>query len=377
MVVRESHDVQPLPPQPTQLSRASAPGKTKTNVVVRRQYFNWSDIESDNYLTYIANLKSIGCPPTTIRDIIVADVNQLFAHRAATEILTGDQEWWLSEPDPSVLEAAAAKSEALASERRQLLDNLLGPGWDTSVVNPTVIPSRFNGTVLGNVSPEAKQAVENLEADSTRRLNDYVQAQKTAGKPVDPAELAKLRLATRTELAKLLTPAQFEEYSLRYSVNAEALRTNLKGFEATQEEFRSIFHASDEINSQIDAFYSGDDPASVRKRAELEKMRDAAVQQALGPERYPVYKITQDPLFQEAQASAEQSGAPPEKVIPMYRINQLTQQEKQRISADRRLTAEQRAEALRTVDQQQQRSLRQILGDFSEPELPPTPPNIP
>src|SRR5690349_20572729 len=105
MVIRESKDVHPLPPLPIpQMLHASTNAKgTKTNVVVRRQYFNWRDIESDNYLTFIANLKSIDCPPATIRDIIVADVNQLFARRAATEIVTGDQEWWLSESDPGVL----------------------------------------------------------------------------------------------------------------------------------------------------------------------------------------------------------------------------------------------------------------------------------
>src|SRR3569623_2104048 len=47
----------------------------KTNVVLRRQFISWSHVESPDYATYIANLRSIGCPEQTIRDIIIADVN--------------------------------------------------------------------------------------------------------------------------------------------------------------------------------------------------------------------------------------------------------------------------------------------------------------
>ncbi|MDB6037984.1 MAG: hypothetical protein JWM99_1825, partial [Verrucomicrobiales bacterium] len=203
---------------------------------------------------------------------------------------------------------------------------------------------------------------------------EYAQVQKAAGKPLDPAEVAKLRLATRSDLAKILSPAQFEEYLLRYSANATSLRANLKGFEASPDEFRAIFRARDDIDSQISALYASDDPASIRKRADLEKSRDAAVEQSLGPERFSSYKLTQDPLFQQAQTAVEQSGAPPEKVMPMYRINQLTQQEKQRIAANKRLTPEQRALAIQTVEQQQQQALQKVLGQFSQPDLPPTPP---
>src|SRR6266850_7173947 len=59
----------------------SATNPAKTNVVVRRQFFSWRELESSDYSTYIANLRDIGCPEQTIRDIIVADVNQLYAQK--------------------------------------------------------------------------------------------------------------------------------------------------------------------------------------------------------------------------------------------------------------------------------------------------------
>src|SRR5260370_37442449 len=83
------------------------PKTYKTNVVVRRQNFTWDEIESADFPTYITKLRAIGCPEATIRDIIVADVNQLFARRRATEVITAEQKWWQSEPDPEVTQMAS------------------------------------------------------------------------------------------------------------------------------------------------------------------------------------------------------------------------------------------------------------------------------
>jgi len=43
--------------------------------------FRWSQVESSDYPTYIGNLRAIGCPEETIRDIIKADVAALYASK--------------------------------------------------------------------------------------------------------------------------------------------------------------------------------------------------------------------------------------------------------------------------------------------------------
>ena len=78
----------------------SSAGQSRTNVVLRRQFFSWREVESDDYPTYVANLRDIGCPEQTLRDIIIADVNGLYTRRRALEILTPEQQWWRSEPMP-------------------------------------------------------------------------------------------------------------------------------------------------------------------------------------------------------------------------------------------------------------------------------------
>jgi hypothetical protein len=342
----------------------SSSNQVKTQVVVRRQFFTWGEVESADYPTYIANLRAIGCPEPTIRDIIVADVNQLFARRRATEIVSPDQQWWRSEPDPVVLQAAADKLAALDSERRALLTRLLGSGWESAATGSDASVNTgisLSGPVLGSLPVETKQAVLEISARAQQRLQAYLDTQGKAGKPVDPAEVARLRQKTREELAKVLTPDQLEEYRLRYSGTAGNLRTDLRGLNVTPDEFRSLFRARDAIESQSQ-LYSGDDPVSVQRRQDLAQQLEAAVKQALDPDRYQIYQLTKDPLYRAAQTTATQIGAPAEKVMPLYEINQLTATERKRILDDASLTDEEKAGALKLIQQDLGKSLQKILG---------------
>src|SRR5262249_4910910 len=119
-----------------------AAAASQTNVLLRRQFFTWQEVESPDYPTYITNLRNIGCPEQTIRDLIIADVNALFARRRATELITPEQQWWRSEPDTNVLQVALEKTRALEDERRGLLSRLLGTNWESGDLVSLPRPSR-------------------------------------------------------------------------------------------------------------------------------------------------------------------------------------------------------------------------------------------
>jgi len=44
--------------------------------------FEWSQLESSDYRTYIKNLRAIGCPEPTLRAIVTADVDKLYSKRS-------------------------------------------------------------------------------------------------------------------------------------------------------------------------------------------------------------------------------------------------------------------------------------------------------
>jgi hypothetical protein len=113
--------------------------------------------------------------------------------------------------------------------------------------------------------------------------------------------------------------------------------------------------------------YGGNDPAMVQKRQELQQAQDAAIKQALTPERYQLYQLLHDPAFRDAQTTLERSGAPLDKALPVYQVNQLSLTAERRIQNDPTLTAQERQKALELVRQEQRKSIQQILRNQPQP----------
>src|ERR1044071_2331850 len=369
-----------------QLSRSrsnaelAASGVTMTNqggpnIVLRRQFFSWRAVESDDYPTYISNLREIGCPEQTIRDIIIADVNALYSRRRGLEVVTPEQQWWRAEPDSNVVQVANEKARLLGEERHTLLARLLGTSWEGGDLATLPRPSRpgivLDGPVLGVLSTEAKQAVEEINLHSQDHLQSYLDSVKREGKTPDPVELAKIRQQTRNELQRVLSPPQLEEFLLRYSESATTLRAEmgqLKYFNPTPDEFRVLFRSVDQFNEQIQLLAAATDPNSAAQRKNLEEQRENSIKSALGPKRYEEYKLLQDPLYRDAVAKAQQAGTP-DSVMLMYQINLASASEQNRIQGDSNLTEDQKAIELKKLELEQLQANTVASGQ----ELPPDP----
>lgn len=370
----------PVPTRTTALANANAQDAAgRARLVVRRQFFSWHDLESPDYPIYIANLRAIGCPEQTIKDIIIADVNSLYSRRLATELVTPEQQWWRSEPDTNVMEVAAEKARDLDDERRALLSRLLGSNWEAGDLVNLPRPSKpgvvLDGPVLGTLSTETKQSLQDINARSEARLQAYLAEQRQDGKPPDPVQLAKLRQETRQELASVLAPAQLEEYLLRYSEDANSLRAEfgqLQYFNPTPEEFRAVFRATDNIDQQIQLLADSTDPASVQARAALEAQKQDAIKTALGAGRYADYQMLHDPLYRQAVAAADAAGTP-EAARTMYQVSLAALSTQNAIQSDPNLTDSQKAVELKQLELEQLKANTLAAGQ----ELPPEPPQAP
>jgi hypothetical protein len=341
------------------------PVTVRTNVVVRRENFVWNQIESEDYPTYIANLRAIGCPEPTIRDIIVAEVTQHFARRRATEVITGAQQWWRFEPDPEIAWAAIDQVRALEDERRALLTRLLGPDWESADYPMPSIETLapMDGPILGNLPPETRLAVQQIERIALERQQEYLASRQSADLAPDPYELARLRQQTRDELAEILDPEAFEEYLLRFSHEAAELRRELRAFDPSPEEFRALFLALDPLDWQLLRFGSDPDPVTASRRRTLEQEREKVVQRLLAPERIEQYQLSQDPLYQQARDVARRAGVSDDQILPLTAIYGLMEVETQRIRNDPSLSLEEQAEQLEAARLAHENSLRELLGD--------------
>ena len=114
--------------------------------------FRWSQLESTDYRTYIANLRGIGCPEQTIRDIITADVDSVFAQQR--EQLTKST-------------AGASIQDTLAALRRQedqFLISLLGPQTDKAAeIAASPEPTRLRRAKTQDSIPALPLVLQNVD----------------------------------------------------------------------------------------------------------------------------------------------------------------------------------------------------------------------
>jgi hypothetical protein len=325
----------------------------RTNSIVRYVNITWDQIESTNLGAYMTNLIAVGCPPATIRDLILAQVNKTYSRRRATEVLTPDQQWWRTEQDPGVAPAANAQLRALESERRALLDSLLGTDWTTETDVAAWLESNYGltGPHLGTLPPSVKRMLYDL-ADRTQA--------ELAGE--NPADAARTLQAERLKLQNWLTPVALTEYLLRYSPTATQLRNDTRGVNFSPDQFQSLFAAIDPILLQPDYYYRGDDPALSKRQRDLQAQYEADLRAALGEDTYRALRLNQDPLYVSIASAAQQAGVPGEAIARLYQINQMTQTELNRIRYDTNLSSDDKITALASTRTEQQQAIQQLIG---------------
>src|SRR5687767_5951918 len=119
-------EVAARPSDPAALRKSNkADGKTVTITVPTTTALDWRIVESEDYKKYIANLRAIGCPEETIRDIIIADVNKLFEarKRELTGSSTNKFQYWKTGNFFTDMfnEEKLQKHRQLAKEKQELL----------------------------------------------------------------------------------------------------------------------------------------------------------------------------------------------------------------------------------------------------------------
>lgn len=342
------------------------PTPTTTNVPppVAHQY-GWKDVTNEVYQQYIAKLRAAGCPEKQVRTIVVADINELFDQRRLEHAIKTDSPWWKSETFMGILPMQNLAGANFDAERRELLTKILGEDAVDSIKLPSLNSSAVNltGPVLGALPAETWNAVQEICARSLDRGNAYQLARINEGGAPDNIELAKLRDMTRSELSKVLTPEQLEEFLLRFSHNSSQLRQTMRGIDLTPDEFRKIFRAIDPLEHQTQVEYGGPEALSQKQREQLEAQRDRAVKETLSPDRYVQYLATKDPLYRQAQLMAMQYGMNAKAVQPLYDMQKSLDAKRTQISQNNTMTAEQKAQALQSIGTEHQQTLQRLMGD--------------
>lgn len=209
---------------------------------------NWKQVEADDYPSYIANLRALGMPEVTIRRIVTAEIHK--------EYETRRQELLALEPIP-FWEAGFGSKEsdlpayaAIEQEERAELSFLLGTPASSIEITPGDSP--ISDLKLGGSMVPKAAAILDVE----KRIAEARDELTTVGRvltPADDARLQQLDAEREAALNGLLSAREREEYELRNSPAAQAVRDSLKdrGFTVTEVEFRKLFQAQVEYQRAI------------------------------------------------------------------------------------------------------------------------------
>jgi LysM repeat protein len=361
---------------PAHLSSASNAVNTtnvRTAVIVRRQFFTWQEVESRDYPTYIKNLRDIGCPEQTIRDIIIADVTEMLREKLQIQRprIKPHAKWWTNRRDATEPPVDENSTTRMWAERAAILEQLLGAGW--AIRGHTEAPATNSYVNLILATLELNPLLQGLPADKKQQvaalLNQSANESGQAGDPQTPYNVARVLAAEKArwaQLMEILTVDQLEAAKLHFSSHAENLRNELDelpGFDTRPEEFKKIYKSTEEIDVQISALAERDDPEAQQLRQKLLAERDAAVRAALAPARYEQYARLRDPAYLNALELLANSNGNPNSLATLYAINREAAAELERIETDPTLTETQRQIEFKRLELEQLKATAQALGE--------------
>ena len=334
---------------------------TNTAAAPGGKAFGWQMVESEDYKKYIANLRSIGCPEETIRDIITADVNKLYESKRKE--LAGPKkkfEFWKpgammgAMMDPERME----KERALNKEKRALLTELLGS------------PPEEKVDILAGAAGQLEAMFDFLPAEKRSKVFEAMQDMQTkmqksmkGGSP-DADDIRKVMKESEATLAGILSPEELLEYNLRFSMTANSMRMQLAGFEPSETEFMDLFKMKKTYDDEFGMSYGGSQSKAEKEKAEAAKKElDAHVKELLGDDRYKEYERAQDYSFQQMYNIADKNGLGKEAAVKVYDMKKAAEDQAKKVRNDKSLDADQRKLALAGIRTETENSIRGVYGE--------------
>lgn len=355
----------PVPETPktvvkTKVERVLIEVPGETQVTTNWTKLNWRVIESDDYVKYIANLRAAGCPEETIRDLIIADVNKMYAAKWKS-LHAGEHEYkyWENEGKKDKKEQRKTEERRdMEKERDELVRSLLGVDLKSELAKYSWDTDRNNRDARYAFLSEDKQTlVKDLNdryKEDMRKLMDDGKAANLSKEEL-AAKAAALRKQHEQDLASNLSPGELVEYQLRNSPLAGRLRNELTSFEPSEEEFRKLYEKLKPLGDQ--AMNSGD-KFSLENNPDVAKM----MKQALSPERYAEWQQTQEPAYRDAVKIAQRFNLNAEDTKMVAQINQTTELETAKVMSNPNFTPEQKAAAARAIKDEKKKVLNETLG---------------
>lgn len=326
---------------------------------------DWRQMGTAEYPSYLERLRAAGCPEAKIRLIVLSDADEWLLQQRVSLAVASDFAWWKAEPPVTGGETLGEKFEQHRKRRDDLVRQLLGevPGGKDPSPQDAPIVVNLSGPVLGALTREKFNAVQEICGRSMDRQLGYYNNRQNEGVFLNQGDLARLREQTRSDLTQVLSAEELEEFLLRYSHNSNRLRQELAALEPTPQEFRAIFRSVDALEHRLQLEFGAVDSLSARQREDFERQREGAIRQVLPPERYQRYLVGRYPLFRQAQLMVKRSGLPERLTLSFYEVLNDHESRRREVLNNATLNSEQRQVALQAIERDKEAALRKALGE--------------
>lgn len=333
--------------------------------------FDWRQLESEDYKTYITRLRSIGCPEQTIRDIIISDLDKLMAPTVRS--IYGRKQnvnYWESEEEELANNQDhrewARHEREVDRQKREILKELMGidltrerlkqKGYEDYYERRLAfLPEDKRGDVrtLLEKYEEQERVIRDKELEDGETLDD-----------ADRAKLRQLREQREQELTATLSPNERQWYDLWLSPSANAARYAMYGMNATEQEFLGVYQLRKGFDTQwnpeeID--WNSDQQVTAYQQAR--EALEGQIRQQLGDERYLDYKRGEDPDFHHLNAAVSRYKLDRSKAADAYEIKRAVVQTMSAVRTDPNLSPAQAEETVKRVRGETEFALRQLLGN--------------
>jgi len=338
---------------------------TQPQVVYVTNQFRWSEIESDDYRKYIANLRAVGCPENTIKDIILTDVMKLFAARRGQFAHNGREfRFWETDEKRKLntqqLEEQERQLAAIDKELPSVLRELLGINYQREL-SKYFVDANEDERRLNFIPAEKREQLLALREKIEGMRERILEGANGNLSAADFEALRKIEEEQRAGLKKILSDTEVAEFELRMSPVADRLRAELIGFNPSKEEFRLFFELQNTVEENF-AFANPNDPNVIREKTAMQKDVEQEIGRQLGEARYAEYERAKNPDFRDTCVFTEVYGLPQSTARTLFEIKQIAEAEKANLMRNSTLSEYDRWETMRSFQAEIETSLQQTLG---------------
>lgn len=360
------------PPADISVPETNAPAAAPQSVEAD---FHWAELAAEDFKVYRDNLRAVGCPEATVRDIILSEINERFLQQRRALMAEAQRRFW----DVAARGERAMKTEweepfeKMSDARKQLITDVLGEDPEDEQRSQAAQISRLERDY--SWLPEDKRA--QLIALTIRhgdQVNDYWKRIREHGPDYRPSaaesqQFEQMRQDFEAARKNLLGSEVYEEFQLRTS-NAGNWAGRAAGFDITEAEWRAVaklrWQHEESLKSAAEPELTSDDPAqqlaAARRRSELNTALEDSIKKTLGEARYAEYRLAQDHDLQQTRRITQRYGLAEDVARQTHQMQRTAMAEADQIRKNTSLSAEARRAQLAAIRQETERALAEALG---------------